>query len=142
VNPCRTFDDEFDECCSRLILAGKKRRGTEALNHILWGKEQEGKRNGFLHQVGNVIEEVFRPTAKRQELLLKKIIDKLEHDDRNTDMSRQTSTSRRTRARRQRKLDRFQVNKLIVMSLVMFQPLFNTTMIHRISVILQQRRPF
>ena len=47
---------------------------------MLWG---DGKQRGFLHQVGDVIEHVFRPTAKRQEMLLEEIITKLDRDNSN-----------------------------------------------------------
>jgi len=56
----------------------KKRRKTEVLNDMLWG---DGQQRGFLHQIGDVIEHVFRPTAKRQEMLLQEIITKLDRDN-------------------------------------------------------------
>jgi hypothetical protein len=61
-----------------LKLDPKKRRATEVINNMFWG---DGQQRGFLHQVGDVIEQVFRPTAKRQEILLQQIIDKLDKDD-------------------------------------------------------------
>lgn len=44
---------------------------------MFWG---DGQQRGFFHQVGDVIEQVFRPTAKRQEMLLHQIIEKLDQD--------------------------------------------------------------
>ena len=52
---------------------------------MLWGNEQEGKQRGLFHQIGDVIEEVFRPTAKRQEILLQKIIEKLDRENADQD---------------------------------------------------------
>lgn len=51
---------------------------------MLWGNSNDGQR-GFIHQMGDVIEHVFRPTAKRQEILLEQIITKLERDNVNHD---------------------------------------------------------
>jgi hypothetical protein len=69
----------------RLFVAGiidpKKRRTTEVLNNMFWGDGQQQR--GFLHQVGDVIEHVFRPTAKRQEMLLQEIITKLDRENSN-----------------------------------------------------------
>jgi hypothetical protein len=62
------------------IIDPKKRRTTEVLNGMLWG---DGQQRGFLHQVGDVIEHVFRPTAKRQEMLLQEIITKLDRESSN-----------------------------------------------------------
>ena len=61
-------------------LEPKKRRATDVINHMLWGDGQQQR--GFLHQAGDVIEHVFRPTMKRQETLLQQIITKLDRDDR------------------------------------------------------------
>ncbi|UJR10460.1 hypothetical protein I4U23_014664 [Adineta vaga] len=57
----------------------KKRRTTDVLNNMLWGNSNDGHR-GFIHQMGDAIEQVFRPTAKRQEMLLQQIIDKLDRE--------------------------------------------------------------
>ena len=38
---------------------------------MLWGNRNDGQR-GFLYQMGDVIEHVFRPAAKRQEMLLQR----------------------------------------------------------------------
>lgn len=48
---------------------------------MLWGDRNEGQPRGFIHQIGDVIEQVFRPTAKRQEMLLEQIITKLDRDN-------------------------------------------------------------
>ena len=56
----------------------KKRRTTDVLNDMLWGKGQQNR--GFIHQIGDVIEQVFRPTARRQEMLLQEIISKLDRE--------------------------------------------------------------
>jgi len=45
---------------------------------MFWG---DGQQRGFLHQIGDVIEHVFRPTAKRQEMLLQEIITKLDREN-------------------------------------------------------------
>ena len=55
------------------------------INDMFWGDRQEGKQRGFIHQAGDIIEEVFRPTVKRQELLLQQIISKLDRDNSATD---------------------------------------------------------
>lgn len=47
---------------------------------MLWGNSNDGQR-GFIHQIGDVIEHVFRPTAKRQEMLLEQIITKLDREN-------------------------------------------------------------
>jgi hypothetical protein len=60
------------------ILDPKKRRKTEVLTDMLWG---DGQQRGFFHQLGDVIEHVFRPTAKRQETLLQEIITKLDREN-------------------------------------------------------------
>lgn len=65
----------------------KKRRTTDVLNHMLWGNSNDGQR-GFIHQVGDVIENVFRPTAKRQEMLLQQIIDKLDRENSNQELKK------------------------------------------------------
>ena len=52
---------------------------------MFWGDRQEGKSRGFIHQAGDIIEEVFRPTVKRQELLLQQIISKLDRDNSTAD---------------------------------------------------------
>ncbi|CAF1379835.1 unnamed protein product [Adineta ricciae] len=57
----------------------KKRRATDVINNMFWGDGQQQR--GFLNQAGDVIEQVFRPTMKRQETLLQQIITKLDHDD-------------------------------------------------------------
>lgn len=46
---------------------------------MLWGDGHQQR--GFLYQIGDVIEHVFRPTAKRQEMLLQEILSKLERDN-------------------------------------------------------------
>ena len=49
---------------------------------MLWGNTNAGHgQRGFIHQVGDVIEHVFRPTAKRQEMLLQQIITKLDREN-------------------------------------------------------------
>jgi signal recognition particle subunit SEC65 len=55
------------------------------MNEMFWG---DGKQRGFLHHAGDVIEHVFRPTAKRQELLLQHIITKLDREDVNQDATK------------------------------------------------------
>jgi hypothetical protein len=65
----------------------KKRRTTDVFNNMLWGNSDDGQR-GFIHQMGDVIEHVFRPTAKRQEMLLQQIITKLERDNLKTNGNR------------------------------------------------------
>lgn len=45
---------------------------------MFWGA---GEQRGLFHQVGDVIEQVFRPTAKRQEVLLQQIIEKLDREN-------------------------------------------------------------
>jgi len=67
------------------ILDPKKRRTTEVLTDMLWG---DGHQRGFLHQVGDVIEHVFRPTAKRQEMLLQEIITKLDRENSNQEIKK------------------------------------------------------
>jgi hypothetical protein len=52
---------------------------------MLWG---DGHQRGFLHQVGDVIEHVFRPTAKRQEMLLQEIITKLDRENSNQEIKK------------------------------------------------------
>ena len=47
---------------------------------MLWGNNDDGQR-GFIHQMGDAIEQVFRPTAKRQEMLLQQILTKLEREN-------------------------------------------------------------
>jgi len=56
----------------------KKRRATDIINNMFWG---DGQQRGFLHHVGDIIEQIFRPTSKRQEMLLEQIIHKLNRDD-------------------------------------------------------------
>lgn len=46
---------------------------------MLWGNGQQQR--GFLHQIGDVIEHVFRPAARRQEMLLQEILAKLDRDN-------------------------------------------------------------
>ncbi|CAF3403020.1 unnamed protein product [Rotaria socialis] len=58
----------------------KKRRKADVLNDMLWGNSSDGQR-GFIHQMGDVIENVFRPTSKRQETLLQQIINKLDREN-------------------------------------------------------------
>jgi hypothetical protein len=50
---------------------------------MFWGNTNNGQQRGFVHQVGDVIEHVFRPTAKRQETLLQQIIVKLDREQSN-----------------------------------------------------------
>ncbi len=57
----------------------KKRRATDAISDIFWGDGQQQR--GILHQLGDVIEQVFRPTTKRQEALLQQIIEKLDRKE-------------------------------------------------------------
>jgi hypothetical protein len=68
------------------LLDTKKRRTTEVLNDMLWGDGQQQR--GFLHQVGDVIEQVFRPTVKRQEMLLQEIITKLDRENSNQEIKK------------------------------------------------------
>ncbi len=63
-------------------LDPKKRRTTDVFSDMLWGNTNDGQR-GFIHQMGDVIEHVFRPAAKRQEMLLQQIITKLERENAN-----------------------------------------------------------
>ncbi|CAF1323989.1 unnamed protein product [Adineta steineri] len=58
----------------------KKRRPTDVINNMFWGNE--GQR-GILHQAGDVIEHVFRPTMKRQETLLQQILTRIDQSDMN-----------------------------------------------------------
>ena len=60
---------------------------------MLWGDRNEGQQRGFVHQVGDVIEQVFRPTAKRQELLLEQIITKLDRDATNQESKKSHGTT-------------------------------------------------
>lgn len=60
---------------------------------MLWGDRNEGEQRGFVHQVGDVIEQVFRPTAKRQELLLEQIITKLDRDATNQESKKSSGTT-------------------------------------------------
>lgn len=53
-------------------------RGAQAFSDLLWGDGKDGRKRGFVYQLGDIIEEVFRPAARRQELLLQKIIVKLD----------------------------------------------------------------
>ncbi len=53
---------------------------------MLWGDGQQQR--GFLHQLGDVIEHVFRPNAKRQEMLLQEIITKLDRENSTQDMKK------------------------------------------------------
>lgn len=70
----KTQDDQPDK------IEPKKRRTTDVINHMIWG---DGQQRGVFNQVGDVIEQVFRPTAKRQEMLLEKILTKLDRDEEN-----------------------------------------------------------
>ncbi|CAF0891844.1 unnamed protein product [Rotaria sp. Silwood1] len=65
----------------------KKRRTTDVLNDMLWGNSSDGQR-GFIHQMGDVIENVFRPTVKRQEMLLQQIITKLDRENSNHEVKK------------------------------------------------------
>lgn len=69
----------------------KKRRTTDVLNNMLWGNTSDGQR-GFIHQIGDAIEQVFRPTAKRQEMLLQQIIEKLDRDNARQDLKKYNGT--------------------------------------------------
>jgi hypothetical protein len=60
---------------------------------MLWGDGHEGQQRGFIHQVGDVIEHVFRPTAKRQEMLLEQIIGKLDRDATNQESKKADGTT-------------------------------------------------
>jgi len=55
---------------------------------MFWG---DGQQRGVLHQVGDIIEQVFRPTAKRQEILLQQIMDKLDRDNPQQQQSKLTN---------------------------------------------------
>lgn len=46
---------------------------------MLWGDGHQQR--GFLYQIGDVIEHVFRPAARRQEMLLQDILTKLDRDN-------------------------------------------------------------
>jgi hypothetical protein len=48
----------------------------------MFSVSNDGQR-GFIHQMGDVIEHVFRPTAKKQEMLLQQIIMKLDRENSN-----------------------------------------------------------
>ena len=48
---------------------------------MFWGNGQDGRQRGFIHQIGDIIEEVFRPTTKRQELLLQQLIARLDREN-------------------------------------------------------------
>jgi hypothetical protein len=54
----------------------KKRRATDVISNMFWGDGQQQR--GVIHQIGDVIEQLFRPTIKRQEILLQEIINKLD----------------------------------------------------------------
>ncbi len=69
-------------------LDPKKRRATDVINKMFWGNEQQ---RGFLHQAGDVIEHVFRPTMRRQETLLQQIVTKLERDETNQEINKLNS---------------------------------------------------
>lgn len=58
---------------------------------MLWGDGQQQR--GFLHQVGDVIEHVFRPTAKRQETLLHEILTKLDRENTNQELKKLNGTN-------------------------------------------------
>ena len=60
---------------------------------MLWGNTGDGQR-GFIHQIGDAIEQVFRPTAKRQEMLLQQIIEKLNRDNARQDLKKYNGTLR------------------------------------------------
>lgn len=60
---------------------------------MLWGNGQDGQQRGFIHQIGDVIEHVFRPTAKRQEMLLEQIITKLDRDASSQELKKSNGTT-------------------------------------------------
>jgi len=68
----------------------KKRRATDIISNMIWG---DGQQRGVLNQVGDVIEQVFRPTAKRQEMLLEKILTKLDRDEANAKLQAKETTT-------------------------------------------------
>jgi hypothetical protein len=70
-----------------LKLDPKKRRATDVINNMFWG---DGQQRGFLHQVGDVIDQVFHPTVKRQEILLQQIIHKLDGNDKHPESQKTT----------------------------------------------------
>jgi hypothetical protein len=72
-------------------LDPKKRRTTDVFSDMLWGNTNDGQR-GFIHQMGDVIEQVFRPAAKRQEMLLQQIITKLEQENSNQETKKLNGT--------------------------------------------------
>ena len=71
----------------------KKRRTTEVITGMLWGDGSEGQQRGFIHQMGDIIEQVFRPAAKRQEMLLEQIITKLDRDNANQEQKKSAGTT-------------------------------------------------
>ena len=62
-----------------LDIDPKKRRKTDVISNMFWGDGQQHR--GVLHQVGDVIEQVFRPTIRRQETLLQQIVEKLDRSE-------------------------------------------------------------
>ena len=74
-----TYAGRGYELIDVIHVEATKRRATDVINHMFWGDGRQQR--GFLNQAGDVIEQVFRPTMKRQETLLQQIITKLDHDD-------------------------------------------------------------
>ena len=64
---------------SSLKIDPKKRRTTDVISNMFWGDGRQQR--GVLHHVGDVIEQVFRPTIRRQETLLQQIVEKLDHSE-------------------------------------------------------------
>ncbi|CAF1342892.1 unnamed protein product, partial [Didymodactylos carnosus] len=65
---------------SYLPLVNKKKRKSDVIANLIWGDSdgQHGQK-GLITHIGDAFQQIFRPTAKKQEVLLQAIIDKLDN---------------------------------------------------------------
>ncbi|CAF0791818.1 unnamed protein product [Didymodactylos carnosus] len=62
------------------IEDAKKKRKSDVIANLFWGGSdgQQGQK-GLISHIGDAFQQIFRPTARKQELLLQKIVDRLDN---------------------------------------------------------------